>query len=105
VEHHDFTSESSFPILKFLHDGANSIAVPVQNHEGQGGVNKGVFLEIHDKPTKSPWRRSLFNGLAQVIVQADQQPGTLRLTASAPGLEPAVLVVLAGAAAARPILP
>jgi beta-galactosidase len=34
-------------------------------------------------------RRSLFNGLAQVIVQAGSQPGRLTLAASAPGLRSA----------------
>ena len=36
-------------------------------------------------------RRSLFNGLAQVILQSDETAGTVTLTASAPGLEPATL--------------
>lgn len=36
-------------------------------------------------------RRSLFNGLAQVILQSDETAGTVTLTASAPGLDPATL--------------
>lgn len=38
-------------------------------------------------------RRSLFNGLAQVIVQAEGEAGKIVLTASAPGLEPAEVVI------------
>jgi beta-galactosidase len=34
--------------------------------------------------------RKVFNGLAQVIVQSSRQPGTIRLTATAPGLRAAV---------------
>jgi beta-galactosidase len=33
-----------------------------------------------------PWKRKVFNGLAQVIVQSSGQPGEITLTASAPGL-------------------
>jgi beta-galactosidase len=42
-----------------------------------------------------PARRSLFNGLAQVIVQATRDPGEIRLTATADGLAPAEGVVTA----------
>jgi hypothetical protein len=47
----------------------------------------------------------VFNGLAQVIVQADKQPGTLTLTARAPGLERATVNITAGAAVPRPVVP
>jgi beta-galactosidase len=104
-ESHDWTAQPSFPILEYLHEGANSIAVSVQNHEGAGGLNKGAFLEIRDPPVKPQWQRSVFNGLAQVIVQAGRQAGTVTLRARAPGLEPALLNIVAGAAAARPALP
>jgi len=40
-----------------------------------------------------PARRSLFNGLAQVIVQADAEPGLIRLTASSEGLQTATAEV------------
>ncbi len=45
-------------------------------------------------PAPQPFR-SLFNGLAQVIVQAPASAGTLRLTAEADGLAPAVGTVAA----------
>ena len=32
------------------------------------------------------WKRSLFSGLAQVIVQSTQVPGELRLKARSPGM-------------------
>jgi beta-galactosidase len=57
---------------------------------------------ILQEPVPPAWQRSVFNGLAQVIVQADQQPGTLTLTARSPGLEPATLNITAGAATPRP---
>jgi beta-galactosidase len=37
------------------------------------------------------WKRSVFNGLAQVIVQSTREAGEIRLTATSPGLAPAVL--------------
>jgi beta-galactosidase len=43
------------------------------------------------------WRRSLFNGLAQVIVQSTGQPGEIKLTAKASGLtEASVSISAAG---------
>ncbi len=39
------------------------------------------------------WKRSLFSGLAQVIVQSGRKPGTLLLKAESKGLEPAVLTI------------
>jgi len=62
------------------------IAVAVRNRDGSGGINKGVTLEIQDKPEAVHWKRSTFNGLAQVIVQAGKEAGTLHLTAQAEGL-------------------
>jgi beta-galactosidase len=42
-----------------------------------------------------PARRSLFSGLAQVIVQSTQEPGEIRLTAKSDGLPPAEATVTA----------
>jgi beta-galactosidase len=41
----------------------------------------------------APWRRSVFNGYAQVLVQSDRTPGTLTLTATATALAPAKVVI------------
>ena len=50
-------------------------------------------------------QRSLFNGLAQVIVQSDREAGPIRLRAQADGLAPAESTVTARAAVARPAVP
>lgn len=50
-------------------------------------------------------RRSLFNGLAQVIVQTARTAGPLTLTARAPGLPPATLVLDVASAPPRPAVP
>lgn len=47
-------------------------------------------------------RRSLFNGLAQVIVQTGKSAGSVILTARAPGLPPVALTLTAAPAAPRP---
>ena len=47
-------------------------------------------------------KRSLFNGLAQVIVQSTKDAGEIKLTASADGLQSATATITAQAGAARP---
>jgi beta-galactosidase len=87
-ESHDWNTEPTFEVRKFLHEGRNIIAVAVRNREGSGGMNKGVALEFQQKPEPVHWKRSVFKGLAQVLVQTGwhQGPGTLHLTATAKGL-------------------
>ena len=87
-ESHDWLSPS-FNVLKFLHAGENTIAVAVKNNEGDGGVNKGVTLELDEKPVPPDWRRSVFNGLVQVIVQSTKEAGEIKLIATAESLSPA----------------
>ncbi|MGH7980683.1 MAG: hypothetical protein ACREE6_15000 [Limisphaerales bacterium] len=48
-----------------------------------------VVVRIVTSP--GSWKRSLFNGLAQVIVQSTRQPGQITLTASSPSLSPYTL--------------
>jgi beta-galactosidase len=49
-------------------------------------MNKGVSLTLTHVVPAEGWKRSVFNGLAQVIVQAGTEPGEIRLTAHAQGL-------------------
>ncbi|HLB72438.1 MAG TPA: hypothetical protein VJJ98_00310, partial [Sedimentisphaerales bacterium] len=51
------------------------------------------------------WKRSLFNGLAQVIVQSTQQAGQITLKAGAPGLTTAALTLQSQPAVLRPAVP
>jgi beta-galactosidase len=51
------------------------------------------------------WKRSLFNGLAQVIVQADSKQGTIVLKAYSTGLAPATLKVRALEAPSQTAVP
>jgi beta-galactosidase len=49
--------------------------------------------------------RSAFNGLCMALVQTLKQPGDIRVEASSPGLESAVVVIQAEAARVRPSVP
>ena len=51
------------------------------------------------------WKRNAFNGLAQIVVQSDQQPGKIKLTATSPGLKPAAIQLQAKAVPLRPAVP
>ena len=107
-ESHDYTDQPSFEIRPFVHAGANSIAVAVKNNGGPGGVNNGVTLTIVEKPASDaapPWRRSVFNGLGQIMVQAGKDPGAIHLTAHAEGLSGTTLDIPAEPATPRRSVP
>ena len=56
--------------------------------------------------TPSPlWRRSLFNGLAQVIVQSTKNAGEIKLTAMSDRLTPATAVMQTKPCTPRPFVP
>ncbi len=92
-ESHDWQAQPLFDIKKNLHVGDNVIAVGVKNDQGAGGLNPDVNVEIIGKPASSPWSRSVFNGLAQVIVQSSKDAGEIKLTATAKGLKPATTTI------------
>jgi beta-galactosidase len=104
-ESHDWSAEPLFDIKKALHAGDNVIAVGVKNDGGAGGLNPDVSVEIVGKPSASPWSRSLFNGLAQIIVQSARDAGEIKLTASADGLQSATARIQTAAGPMRPSVP
>ena len=98
----DWRKSWSFDVSRALKPGKNVVVIGVYNTNGEGGLAGGVSLS---GKSAVAWSRSLFNGLAQAIVQAGDVPGTLALTASAPGLEPARLAIPIRKAARRPEAP
>ncbi|MGD0207214.1 MAG: beta-galactosidase GalA [Verrucomicrobiota bacterium] len=104
-EAHDWQVPAVFDLKPFLHPGENTIAVAVANWGGPGGLNKGVTLEFQEKSVAPAWQRSVFNGLAQVIVQSTKEPGEIKLTASAEGLSPASVSVRSQTCTSRPAVP
>ncbi|MFZ0827020.1 MAG: beta-galactosidase GalA [Verrucomicrobiia bacterium] len=101
----DWAAQPAFDVKKALHAGDNVIAVGVLNASGAGGLNPDVNVELLGKPTASPWSRSAFNGLAQVMVQATREPGEIKLTASAEGLTPTTVSLPSQPCTPRPAVP
>jgi beta-galactosidase len=104
-ESRDWAAQPAFDIKKTLHAGDNVIAVGVSNQSGNGGLNSDVNVEITGKPVASAWSRSVFNGLAQIIVQSARGPGEIKLTASADGLATTTATIQAAACTPRPFVP
>ncbi len=104
-ESHDWQAQPIFDIKKYIHAGDNVIAVGVNNIAYQGGLNPNVTVKIIGHATATPWSRSLFNGLAQVIVQSTREAGKFKLTASSDGLEPATAVEQTLPCTPRPSVP
>jgi beta-galactosidase len=92
-ESHDWQASPTFEIGRFLHVGDNSIAVAVHNGDGPGGINKGVSLSLSSKAVAVNWKRSVFNGLAKVILQSGTAPGEIQLTARGDGLATKMVVI------------
>jgi beta-galactosidase len=104
-ESHDWQAQPIFDIKKFIHAGDNVIAVGVNNIAYQGGLNPNVTVKIVGHATTAPWSRSLFNGLAQVIVQSTRDAGEFKLKASSDGLEPATAMEQTLPCTPRPSVP
>jgi beta-galactosidase len=104
-ETHDWDAKPAFDITKFLRPGDNIIAVCARNGGGQGGLNPNVTVDIVARPAPLPWSRSLFNGLAQIIVQSTKDAGEIKLTATADGLAPATTTVNTQPGTPRPFVP
>lgn len=92
-EAHDWRSGQSFEIGKLLKSGKNTIAVVVKNQSGRGGISKGSALELTKKYQPVIWHRSVFNGLAQVIVQSDKTEGEIKLSAHGNGLRQEDIII------------
>jgi beta-galactosidase len=104
-ESHDWAAQPQFDIKRALHPGDNVIAVGVKNDSGPGGLDTNVKVDIIGAPSAAPWSRSLFNGLAQVIIQSTKDAGEIKLTASADGLAPATISVQSQPCTPRPCVP
>jgi beta-galactosidase len=92
-ESHDWSASPSFEIKSLLHAGGNSVAVAVINDDNAGGLGNGIALRILEKGEAPGWQRSVFNGLAQVIVQSGTAAGQIKLTATADGLAPVSVII------------
>ena len=90
-----------------IRPGKNVIAIVIappqtgRGNRGAPGGNQGApgLLRMTTPPVS--WKRSLFNGLAQVIVQSSGQPGEITITAKSPGVADGVLKLQAQPATLR----
>jgi beta-galactosidase len=101
----DWSAQPAFDIKKALHAGDNVVAVGVSNESGPGGLNPDVNVELIGKAVANAWSRSVFNGLAQVLVQSAKDAGEIKLTASAENLSPATISISSQASTPRPFVP
>ena len=101
----DSRSATVFDVKTLLHPGENTVAVAIAIYGETGGVNKGVRVRLVDRAPAVAWSRSVFNGLAQVIVQSAKEAGAIKLTARAEGLPAATVMLQAKTAPLRPALP
>ena len=101
----DSRSASVYDVKALLHPGENTVAVAIANWNLAAGLNNGVKIRLIDNPVPVAWSRSVFNGLAQVIIRAGKDGGPLQLTAHAEGLKPATVTIKANPATPRPSLP
>jgi beta-galactosidase len=91
-----------------LRPGKNVIAIVAGTRAGgrrNRGGDQGSPGLIRVTTPAGNWKRSLFSGLAQVIVQSTGQPGEITLTAKSSGLSDGVLKLQAEQAAWRPSVP
>jgi beta-galactosidase len=90
---------STFTINKGMSkEGLNTltvVALPIRKQHDWDVVNTNPGL-VQFKVSAGVWKRKLFNGLAQVIVQSTHsKQGNIKLTASAKGLSTSVLLIKA----------
>jgi beta-galactosidase len=95
---------------RLVPDAANKIHFTLDGPGKILGVGNGdpsshepdVYLSTG---TNAPdWQRSLFSGLAQIIVQSTREPGEIKLTARADGLTPVTLTIPSQPGAPRPAI-
>lgn len=91
AESHAWDRPVSVDLTGKLGIGAHDLVVVVRNDNGPGGLGRGVTLT--SQMPAPQWKRRLFSGLAQVIIRPRPGDGDLKLRASAPGVEPAELVL------------
>ncbi|HVU17258.1 MAG TPA: beta-galactosidase GalA [Candidatus Didemnitutus sp.] len=101
----DARGASVCSVKKFLHAGDNVVAVGIANWGDVGGLNQGVRLRFVEAGAPGSWSRSLFNGYAEIIVQASRHAGALKLTATSNGLKSSEITIAANEAPTRAAVP
>jgi beta-galactosidase len=90
----------------FLHEGKNIYAVvgkPLIKRFQYDNLNTDPGILRVYQPTET-WKRKVFNGLGQVIVQSTKEPGTVILNAVAKGLKSTSLQIYSPQSISRPCI-
>ena len=98
------TSKGFILDKNILKPGKNSISIlatPIPKKYEWDNVNTDPGLIQMVTPAQS-WKRKLFNGLAQVIIQATKDPGEIILMATSPGLKSTSIKLKSNPTATRP---
>lgn len=89
---------------KLLRKGRNVVAVVgtpvVKKHEWESINTEAGLIKI--EVPADQWKRSTFNGLAQIIIQTTKEPGEITLKAESSGLKPGILKFQSQIAEPRP---
>jgi beta-galactosidase len=102
------SGDLEFPLdANILRPGRNVLAVVARaqvrqrnrNGGGHGAVSNPALIRVTEPAAQ--WKRSLFSGLAQVIVQSVGEPGEITLTAKSEGVTDGVLKLTAQSVALR----
>lgn len=98
----DPRAASVYNVRPLLQAGENTVAVTAANYGESAGLSRGAALRFVEPAPAVQWSRSVFNGLAQIIVQGSRSAGEVKLTATAEGLQPTTLTIPTNATALRP---
>lgn len=88
-------------ILKVGKNVITILATPIPKKYDWESVNTDPGL-IQIVTAAKPWKRKLFNGLAQVIVQTTKDTGEVTLSATSPGLQPTTIKLQSNKLTLRP---
>ena len=92
-----------------LRPGTNILVIIATPRAGRGrdesSRNPGSPAVVKMVMSPGEWKRSVFNGLAQLVVQSTRQPGKVTLTAGSPGLSPGAVDLVMQPAVLRPVVP
>lgn len=89
----DWAASSRHDVEGKLKKGRNVLAIVVKNNGGEGGLTKGV--QLVGSEIQPSWSRSLFHGLAQVIIKSTGKPGDMTLRATSNELQTGALSIKA----------
>ena len=94
---------------ELLRTGTNVLAIIAtprqERNRGEGNRNAGSPVVVKIVTPPGEWKRSVFNGLAQVIVQSSKEPGEIKLTARADHLSPATVTLQSQPVDQQPSVP